>query len=235
MSFNVRCGATFSGTIGGAYVLAGAGTDEALRTSGSYTGQAGVASALYTVSTSWQRISLSATAAVSLTTSQIGVIPIGNLIFSGTAGASDYIEIDDVQLELGAVATNFEQESFDTLIRKDHRRYYKSFPLATVPAQNAGVAGAYYFPPQAVAAATLTFGPMMPLPLYMRDVAGTITTFNPSATNAQIRNVTVNADCSATTATSATGANGLYIFFTSAAGSAAGNANAVHYVVDKRI
>ncbi len=232
LSFYVRCGATFSGSIGGGYILAGAGTDEAWRTSAAYTSQAGVASLIYVPTTSWQRVTIAASAVAPTTLTQIGVVPIGVMTFSGTAGATDYIEIDDVQLELGGVATNFEQESIDALLRKDQRRYFKTFPYATVPAQNAGTTGAHTIP-QTVAASTATSS-FLPIPAWMRDVAGTITTYNPSATNAHPRNTTVGADCSATSATSDAGPAAL-VSFTAAGGSAAGNVQRLHYVVDRRI
>jgi hypothetical protein len=79
----------------------GTGTDQNLING--FTGQTTVVSATPTVSTTWQKFSYSGTVSTSAT--QLGVIfywyP------TGTAGAADFLEIADVQIEVGSVATSF--------------------------------------------------------------------------------------------------------------------------------
>lgn len=60
---------------------------------------------------------------------------------SGTAGASDYYNIAAVQLELGNPASTFEVLPYSVQLDLARRYYTKTFPYATVPAQNAGVSG----------------------------------------------------------------------------------------------
>jgi len=234
LSFWARVGANWSGSVN-SFVYSGTGTDEAWRTAGGYTGQATVAtnSGALSLSTSWQQFIITSSDAALSSLTQVGALPFYHITFSGTAGASDYIDIDDVQLEIGTSVSAFERINAGELLRQGQRRYYKTFAQATAPAQNAGTVGAYFLPPQDVAAATASYTPSVPMPGWMRDITGTMTLYNPSAANAQIRNSTVAADCSASTSVPAS--NEAHLTFTSAAGSAAGNVNLVHYVIDKRI
>ena len=170
--------------------------------------------------------------------SQVGISFISNN-FTGTAGANDWFDIDDVQLEAFrpnnapqfTPATAFEREPYSRALERCQRRYYKSFPQSVIPAQNAGTAGAFTRP-QPVAAGVASVTNTLEQPWNMRNVAGTVTVFNPSVANAQIRDVTTGADCTLTTVVTSIGE--AHVTYTSAGGSAAGNVNALHYVIDKR-
>lgn len=150
---------------------------------------------------------------------------------TGVAAANDWIQLEQVQLEVVSVANapatdfarppKFEEELFEC-----QRYFYKTFPPTTAPAQNSGVNGALMFP-QTVGATT-AFAVPLPAPNHMR-IAGNVTTYNPSAANAQIRNTTINADCTLTTASS--NFQRPYATFTSPGASAAANILAVHYTV----
>ena len=71
--------------------------------------------------------------------------------------------------------------------------YYKTFQLGIAPAQNAGLAGATYLPPQAVAAAIPVLGSSVRWPSRMLK-APTVVLFNPQTASAQVRNINVPAD-----------------------------------------
>lgn len=163
-----------------------------------------------------------------------GVSIVFTIDFQGiAAGGGDYAEIGCAQLELGAIPTAFEHYTQDEGLRRVQRRYYKTFPQNTVPAQNAGLPGAIVIP-QTVGAAAAMAAPLW-IPPWMRDtVAGTVTTYNPSAANANARNTTVGADCGAPTILAEAGPFVAISTMNSAGGSAAGNNNRLHYTVDRR-
>ena len=105
LSWYARAGANFSAASSNmGYDLAyGTGTNQNLIAG--FTGQTNVASGTKTLTTTWQRFSVTGTVSASAT--QLGI----NLYFTpvGTAGAADYMEITGVQLELGSVATTFKR------------------------------------------------------------------------------------------------------------------------------
>lgn len=110
----------------------------------------------------------------------------------GTAGANDWWSITNVNL----TPTNYEPATFvhpsyfESLTRAQ-LSYRKTFPYATVPAQNAGVAGALCTVGTSTTAGALglqwQFGTAM-------RASPTITTYNPSAANANWRDTTAGAD-----------------------------------------
>lgn len=132
----------------------------------------------------------------------------------GTAGAADACFFDDVQLEATATPTEFEYAPFGFMLRECQRHYAKTFAYNTAPAQNAGVAGSVSTDKDMtawhvgldidIAAAFSALGGGDPVrrspnnnnvyggvlywryPVKMR-VSPTVTTFNPSNTNSNIR------------------------------------------------
>jgi hypothetical protein len=142
------------------------------------------------------------------------------------AGANDYFELEESQQVPGEYVGLFPYLPFADELRLCQRRYCKSFAYGTAPAQNAGTAGAPQFV-QAVGAAAATHVGFIPFPVRMR-IAPAITVYNPSAANAQARNISSGADCSATGTDSAS-ETGFAVNATSAAGSAAGQRNAIHF------
>jgi hypothetical protein len=147
------------------------------------------------------------------------------------AGAT--LNLTGVQLEVGSVATPFERRPFGTELQLCQRYYFKTFGRNTAPAQNVGDAGSYVMP-QVVGASTTQNGTTVSLPVAMRAQT-TITTYNPSATNAQVRNTSVNEDCTSTGVTSVGSGGyfwGIAPFCVTAAGSAAGNQLRVHITID---
>jgi len=104
VSFYARRGANFSSAsnILTAQLATGTGTDQNLF-AGGYTGLAYPLASEVTLTTTWQRFTLTGTVASTATelTLLFYFVPVG------TAGAADYFEITGVQLEVGSVATPF--------------------------------------------------------------------------------------------------------------------------------
>jgi hypothetical protein len=113
---------------------------------------------------------------------------ITNTILS-TNGAT--FQITGAKLEIGPAATAFSHRPLSYEMMLCERYYRKTFPDGTVPAQNAGTPGALSL----VAATTTATGLSLfwPFDIPMRT-APTITTYNPSAANANWRNSTGASD-----------------------------------------
>jgi hypothetical protein len=103
MSFYARAGANFSPTssVLSANLYTGTGTDQSAW--GTYTGATLALSTSATLTTTWQRFTVTGTLAATATeiTPQFGYTP------TGTAGANDWFEITGVQLDVGSVALPF--------------------------------------------------------------------------------------------------------------------------------
>jgi hypothetical protein len=102
MSFYARKGANYSGGTLDATVASGTGTDE--NQINGLTGSATVANSGVTLTTTWQRFSITGT--VSSSAKQLGIKFLFNP--TGTAGAADYYEITGVQLEAASTASAFQ-------------------------------------------------------------------------------------------------------------------------------
>lgn len=102
LSFYVRKGANYSGGALTVEFSQGTGTDQNI-ISGGFTGKTNVGSSSVTLTTSWQRVTITGT--VATTTTQLGL----QFYYTptGTAGAADYFELTGVQVEYGSVATSF--------------------------------------------------------------------------------------------------------------------------------
>lgn len=227
LSFLARAGSTYSAA-GGVLVtsiITGTGTDQAARTA-PYTGQLS-SSVLHTLSTTTQRFSHSFTPSAALNQIAIffGWTPVG------TAGAADYVEIDDAQFQPSTYPTNFERLPWGVIRLQTLRHYQKSFTYDTAPVQNSGTA-AFGPVPQPVGAGVATRTQHLPWNVPFRATP-TGTLYNPNAANGQVRNLTTAADCTASSIASTE--NRSVIVFTTAAGSAIGDLNAVHYTLDARI
>jgi hypothetical protein len=102
-SFYARAGANFSSasSVLGTKLDSGTGTDQ--QPFSGYTGAATVASSNVTLTTTWQRFTVSGTVAATATelNVQFFYTPVG------TAGAADYYEVTGVQIDIGSVALPF--------------------------------------------------------------------------------------------------------------------------------
>ena len=113
----------------------------------------------------------------------------------GTNGATFYIT--GVQLEKGSTATSFDYRPYGTELQLCKRYYDKTFAINTAPAQNAGRNGALEtFAVRAAGATGLSSYFRFSVP--MRATPSTVTIYNPSAANAQARNLDTSSDCSGT-------------------------------------
>lgn len=145
---------------------------------------------------------------------------------------SGTFDISNVKLELGSLLTGYVPVAYVEELAACQRYCEKSFDLATAPAQNAGLTGASRCL-QIVGASTATKWLASVNFKVTKRVTPTITLYNPSATNAQARNVTGSADCSSTSVTPYE--NSMWISYTSAAGSALGNEVAVHWLAEAEL
>ena len=148
----------------------------------------------------------------------------------GTTAQNATLDLANIQIEQGSAASAFEYLPRDTTLFRCYRHYQKSFALTTAPAQNTEPATALRFT-QTVSAATTMGGMPVFLKMPMRIGGYTLTLYNPAAANAQLRNNTTGADCSASGATQ-TNDDRFSIATTTAAGSAAGNTLSVHYTAE---
>jgi hypothetical protein len=141
----------------------------------------------------------------------------------GTSGATFYIT--GVQLEVGTNATSFENIDIARLTVQCQRYYAKTFPQGTAPAQNAGATGALM---QQDSGST-SYGAQLGwrFPVTMRTTPSTITFYNPSAANANVRNLATNADCTNAASSVPTSDSGTNIVGVSSSG-LAGQTLAVH-------
>lgn len=145
-----------------------------------------------------------------------------------TLGAT--LSITDVQVELGSVPTPFETYPLPILLALCQRYYEKSFLFATTPAQNTGTGTGEYCFTAAVAGAATERAPSVPFKVTKR-AAPSITLFNPSAANGQVRDTTAGADCSVANASGVSDA-GFLLSCTGAAGTLVGNRLGVHWVAE---
>lgn len=109
LTFRARCGANFSaaGSALSGRILDGEGTDQSIH---NMTSSSVIGSVVATLTTSWQEFTCTTVAPVEATTTQVGVqffyTPVG------TAGVSDYFEIELVDLEVGEYAGAFPYKSY---------------------------------------------------------------------------------------------------------------------------
>jgi hypothetical protein len=105
LSFYARKGADYSATSSAlsANIYTGTGTDQS-RVAASYTGDAQALTTSVTLTTTWQRFTVSGT--IGATATELAVIFISSM--TGTASTNDYYEVTGVQLELGTTASSFQ-------------------------------------------------------------------------------------------------------------------------------
>lgn len=154
--------------------------------------------------------------------------------FSVGAQTSGTWSIGNAQLEKGSVATSFESRPYPITLAMCQRYFEKSFPQGVAVAQNAGANNALRCP-QLVAASGAQLAAFTYAYKVTKRANPTVTLYNPSAANAQARNISANADCTATTAGANSNDSVLYFSFTAAASTSANQVIAVHYTAEAEL
>lgn len=177
------------------------------------------------VTTSWQSFSVS----VTVPTNSKNIIC---AIWSDADfAANDTLSITEAGLFTASAVQAWMPRLLNEEILLCRRYYWKTFLIDTAPAQNAGITGAVrYAAPRA--GATLEIGTTFKYPVQMFSTPN-ITTYNPSATNAQVRDSAATADCSAVAAIS--DANGFAIYCTGNAATSVGNQLDVHITAEAEL
>ena len=195
VSFYAKAGANYSPTNNGLSVAVptGTGTDQSLQNglNGGWTGYVNTAltgTNPVQLTTSWQRFSLSGSFPSNITQALVEFV----MIPTGTAGADDNAYITGVQLEVGTIATPFEFRPFAIELGLCQRYYEKSFPYGTAPVQNSGSANGGFIVYQPTGATGNLSGQVQFK--QTKRASPTVTTYNPSAANANWRDVTNSAD-----------------------------------------
>lgn len=106
---------------------------------------------------------------------------------------TNVFRLTGVKMEVGSVATPIQFRSFNDELALCQRYYQKSFGYGTAPAQNAGIAGAVFWTAP-VGATTIGYSPNFSFFTEFRANPASVVTYNPSAANTQVRNLTRNAD-----------------------------------------
>ncbi|MFZ2403687.1 MAG: hypothetical protein WAW41_01020 [Methylobacter sp.] len=150
---------------------------------------------------------------------------------------SGTFDIAQVQIEAGSASTYFEKRPLAAELALCQRYYEKSFLLATAPVQNAGGNTGETVYPSTKAGALTIFSQSV---LFRTEKRGnpTLTSYNPAAANAQVRDFTAGADCSATSLTSfsSTALNkGFVISATGNAATVVGGQLRVHWTADAEL
>lgn len=229
LSFLARRGANFSGAANQITVsiFSGTGTNDVSNLTTGFTGPSVVVSQLITLTTNFSNFSIT-TPALGATITQLEVR------FShtptGAAGAADYFDVTDVQLEVSPVQTPFQRIGFDGQYLACLPLYQKSFKYITLPAQNIGTGTGEQRFSAVVAAANTNRSPTIPFRIPLAANATTITTYNPSAADIQIRDLQAGA-CTGTTISNVFD-KGFNILCVANAGTVVGNELAFHWTVD---
>ena len=157
--------------------------------------------------------------------------PSGSTSVVGTNGATFYIT--GVQLEKGSTATSFDYRPYGTELALCQRYYESTFPIGTAPAQNTSAINALRIS-QTAAAGLPCRGFTWLYKVTKRDTPSTITSYNPSAANANVRNISRSNDATISGVTGL-GTMGVVFTFTSSTGSVVGDDNGVSFSADAEL
>lgn len=226
LSFVAKCGADYSSTSSLLSLQLCCGTGSAQkRQSTAYTSETTpINSTSIVLTTTATRYVVISTVVVPTTTTQMAFQFVRSPV--GTASTDDSFTVDDVQIEIGGAPTAFDRKPFYVELAECQYLYRKTFPYATAPAQNAGNTGAVVVYTgtgvTGVVGATVSYQPMR--------IAPTVTSYNPGAANANVRDTTNSADRTITVDTASDNS-----FPFSFAASVAGATNRVHFAMDASI
>lgn len=157
------------------------------------------------------------------------------VVGTGTLKQNDYVLWQSISLQDGDIPTLPAPLTTGETLRACEAYYEMSFPSGTVPAQNVGAGTGEFIASQILGASTANN--ILGTIAYNTQKIATPTTinlYNPAATNAQVRDETVSADCTASATTNST-AKSFVITCTNAIGSAIGDKLGVHWTADSRL
>ena len=151
-----------------------------------------------------------------------------------TTTTTDVLEIGGyVTMCPGATAPAAQVRSLSDEIELYAPYYQKTFPLGTAPAQNAGLTGAVrFYSPVGATTAGLS-GPFF-YPLGRMRAAPTITAYNPSAANAEVRDEIVALNCTSTAVQNISD-NSYCVGYTTSGSTAVQNRLSLHLQFDARL
>jgi hypothetical protein len=139
LSFYARKGADYSGS--GSTITAtlksGTGSSDANGIYNTYTGQATVVTVAATLTTTWQRFTVSGTVASTATQLALAI----DSAHTGTSGVNDYYEITGIMVETGSQASPYcpATPTYATELAACQRYYYRTSPTASgMPATGGG-------------------------------------------------------------------------------------------------
>ena len=141
------------------------------------------------------------------------------------ASTSNSFRLALVQLQIGSNATSYIFSEIANVLQYCNRYYWKTFPIGTAPAQNAGVTGSIQFSQFVTGAVTTVSWPIF-FPVVMRTTPS-ITLYNPSNNNGLVRDITLGADTTATSVYSSSEKQ-FSIQYTTPLLAGANNINAIH-------
>lgn len=228
ISFKAYKGANYSPTSSllNVQLITGTGTTDKSALS-TFTGAAAQSTTI-TLTTTPTQFSFSSSA-LGASVTQMGM----NFFMTPTSTAStdDSFYVYDIQVEIAPQPTRFQRRSLGWQQQACQYFFNKSFNRGTAPAQNVGTGtGEYYsYMRSTVGAGSDALQGIM-FPGIMR-VSPTITLYNPSAANAQVRNLTNSANWTACSADSATPL-GLSVIGTTDVGAIAGNQLIYHWTAE---
>lgn len=164
-----------------------------------------------------------------ITTAQFFAIVVG----TGSVTMGNTINIQSISLVPGKIPTIPAPQHQSQVVFECQSYYEKSFELNTVPAQNVGVNTGEFSNSQILGAGVSTRLSQIPFKVNKRGTPN-ITLYNPAAANAEVRNETLGADCSASSVT--TSSPGAFaVSCVTAGGSAVGETLGVHWTADARL
>jgi hypothetical protein len=130
LSFWARIGSDASSSSLAALIVSGTGTDQ--NVASGFTGAANEATLTANLTTTWQKFTVTTTSTIASTKTQLGI----QLSYTplGVAGANDYFEITQVQVNVGDLSLPFQPRCFADELAMCQRYYEKSFQIDFVPA-----------------------------------------------------------------------------------------------------
>lgn len=157
---------------------------------------------------------------------------------TGTAGAYDWFQLDDVMLDASSAAgegfqAQYERLPFDFQLAACRKHFWKTFSYGAAPAQAVGAGTGELMGMAGKAAAAAQFLPFRH-PVQMRTTPSAVTLYSPAAASAQVYDETAATYSTSSSYSGLTSESG-YIASTGAAATAVGNLLGVHLTVDAGI